>query len=108
MFEWLNRGAIFLAPLLLVLVLLLIQRRREERMHAAYEQIAAGMNLARIESLLGRPGSRISLEEVPQSRIGPVVRGDEYYKWEDEGGRQIVIALVDYHVRNKWYWEPDL
>ena len=45
-----------------------------------YNQIAVGMDLARVEKQLGRPGSRIALEDVPQTRTGYVVKGDTYWR----------------------------
>jgi hypothetical protein len=50
-----NRGLIIVVPALLMFTLLLIQKRNDERMYHSYEQVANGMNLARVEDYSAAP-----------------------------------------------------
>jgi hypothetical protein len=70
------------------------------------------MTLSQVEAILG-PGQRIEADRVPQGtqegNSVPVVHGNEYFEWEiKEVGIEIVVALSNGKVCDKWYWEPSL
>jgi hypothetical protein len=97
----------FMAVLLWVIVYIVISSWHETRLERAYNRIRSGMDLMDVQRELG-PGVRIPEDEVTNTHAGPVVRGDLFYRWEDDQGRKIEIGFVDNRVNEKWYWEPSL
>jgi hypothetical protein len=100
-------AASFTATLLSVIVYMQVCRWHETRLERAHNRIRSGMDLIDVQRELG-PGVRIPEDELTNTHAGPVVRGDLFYRWEDDQGRKIEVDFVDNRVNEKWYWEPSL
>jgi hypothetical protein len=84
------------------------------------------MTLAEVEQRLGAPGLSQSEGQLPgvvdwsvpvdhPKRVKAVIGGEESYRWNKSGSRQIligdayiIISLRDGVVADKYYWEPSL
>lgn len=87
--------------------------------HANYERIRPGMSLADVERLVGAPGAETFEGQLPgvvdwsvpvdhPKRVKAVVAGEQYFRWDDGNGAEIIISLRGGVVAEKWYWEPSL
>jgi hypothetical protein len=97
-----------------------------------YDKIAVGMTLSEVETLIG-PGTEIDRSSLPKThrlkagvhpnRVGPqvtvvdhdlfeivpVVDGDVFHRWtENGGGSYVILGFRNGRVCDKWYWEPSL
>jgi hypothetical protein len=102
-----------------VLVAVLWFTRTGTFSQANYERIRPGMSLAEVERLLGGPGTETLEGHLPgvvdwsvpvdhPKRVKAVVSGEQYLRWEDGHGSEVIISLRGGVVAEKWYWEPSL
>jgi hypothetical protein len=72
-----------------------------------YTRIQKGMKQTEVESILGK-GTRQKPDEVARSPKGPVVEGQEIYKWTNKQGEEIWIGFCDGAVNQTFYYKPSL
>jgi hypothetical protein len=83
------------------------------------ERVRPGMRLEAASAALGGAGRKLQEWELPETvddnrpvglpgRLKPVVSGDEYYRWETDGGAYLVVSLKNGVVREKFFYEPSL
>jgi hypothetical protein len=68
-------------------------------------RIHLGMTLTEVESILG-PGKKCSWPPTEWG-IGPVVKGEQFFVWEDRG-MEFWVGLRDGRVCGTWFWAPSL
>jgi hypothetical protein len=89
--------------------------------YANYLRIQEGMNVVEVQALLGSPGKEIPKTHVPHivdwnapldspERVKPEIRGDKFYKWQENPdswvGPYVVIGVVQGKVQEKTGWWP--